>query len=85
MTDCRLYYTTILDENRAAISSPGKGAVKYAALLLSRHYTMYCFNGGKRRIAVEKENTGFGVNTFLLRAGEREARGMLFCRKPAGT
>lgn len=55
--DCRLYYTTILDENRAAISLLEKGHRNMPHYHYLGHYTTYCFHGGKRRIAVEKGNT----------------------------
>lgn len=55
--DCRLYYTTILDDNHTAISLLEKGHRNMPFYHYLGHYTTYCFHGGRKLLEVETGNT----------------------------
>lgn len=56
ITDCRYCYTTVLDDNTAAISLFEKKHKNMPDYQYLGHYTTYCFHGGKKKIPVEKDN-----------------------------
>lgn len=56
ISDCRYSYTTILDDNDAAISMLEKSHKNMPKYNYLGHYTTYCFHGGKNIIPVEKDN-----------------------------
>ncbi len=56
ISDCKYCYTTILDDNSAAIAMLEKGHKNMPVYNYLGHYTTYCFNGGKNIIPVEKDN-----------------------------
>lgn len=56
IADCRICYTTILDDNRAAISMFEKKHKNMPEYRYLGHYTTYCFHGGKKLIDIEKNN-----------------------------
>lgn len=57
ISDCRYFYTTILDDNTPAISMLEKRRKNMPDYNYLGHYTTYCFHGGKKILAVEKNNT----------------------------
>lgn len=60
IADCKFCYTTVLDDNVAAISMFEKKHKNMPEYKYLGHFTTYCFHGGKRKIAIEKNNlTGF--------------------------
>lgn len=56
ISDCRYCYTTILDDNREAISLFEKKHRNMPEYRYLGHYTTYCFHGGKRILNLEKNN-----------------------------
>lgn len=56
ISDCKCCYTTILDDNSAAMSLLEKGHRNMPKYRYLGHYTTYCFHGGKKIIGVEKNN-----------------------------
>lgn len=60
ISGCRYCYTTILDDNSAAITLFEKRHRNMPVYNYLGHYTTYCFHGGKNIIPVEKDNfSGF--------------------------
>ncbi len=57
ITDCSYVYTTVLDDNLSAISMFEKKHKNMPEYRYLGHYTTYCFNGGKRILQIEKNNT----------------------------
>lgn len=53
ISDCYCCYTTILDDNQAAISLLEKGHRNMPIYRYLGHYTTYCFHGGKKIISLE--------------------------------
>ena len=56
ISDCQYFYTTILDDNRPVISMFEKKHKNMPEYRYLGHYTTYCFHGGRKIIAVEKNN-----------------------------
>lgn len=56
ISDCKYCYTTILDDNSAAISMLEKRRKNMPAYTYLGHYTTYCFHGGKNIIPIEIDN-----------------------------
>ncbi len=56
ISDCKYCYTTILDDNSAAISLLEKKHRNMPEYRYLGHYTTYCFHGGKNIIPVERDN-----------------------------
>lgn len=56
ISDCYCCYTTILDENRAAISMLEKRRRNMPFYRYLGHYTTYCFLGGKKILPLECNN-----------------------------
>ena len=56
IADCKFCYTTVLDDNTAAISMFEKKHKNMPDYHYLGHYTTYCFHGGKNRIPIEKDN-----------------------------
>ena len=56
ISDCRYSYSTILDDNSAAVSMLEKKHKNMPEYNYLGHYTTYCFHGGKNIIPVEKDN-----------------------------
>lgn len=56
ISQCRICYTTILDDNKAAISLLEKKHRNMPEYRYLGHYTTYCFHGGKRLLPIEKGN-----------------------------
>lgn len=56
ISDCKYFYTTILDDNAAAISMFEKKRKHMPEYRYLGHYTTYCFQGGKKILEVEKNN-----------------------------
>lgn len=57
VADCRVCYTTVLDDNKAAVSLFEKKHRNMPEYRYMGHYTTYCFHGGKRLVRLEKNNT----------------------------
>ncbi|MBQ8410123.1 MAG: hypothetical protein IJX15_00105 [Ruminiclostridium sp.] len=57
ISDCPYCYTTVLDDNREAVSLFEKKHKNMPVYKYLGHYTTYCFHGGKRIIPVEIDNT----------------------------
>lgn len=57
IADCKYCYTTILDDNSAAVSLLEKKHRNMPEYRYAGHYTTYCFHGGKRIVPVEVDNT----------------------------
>lgn len=57
ISDCKFFYTTILDGNPAAISMLEKRRKNMPLYRYLGHYTTYCFHGGKKILPIEKNNT----------------------------
>ncbi|MDE6626016.1 MAG: hypothetical protein K2K56_06575 [Lachnospiraceae bacterium] len=57
ISQCYCCYTTILDDNQAAIALLEKGHKNMPLYRYLGHYTTYCFHGGKRIIPLECNNT----------------------------
>lgn len=55
--DCRICYTTILDDNKTAISLLEKKHRNMPEYRYIGHYTTYCFHGGKKILPLERNNT----------------------------
>ncbi len=53
---CKFCYTTILDDNKAAISLLEKRHKNMPEYRYLGHYNTYCFHGGKKLLPVEKNN-----------------------------
>lgn len=56
VADCRICYTTILDDNQDAISLLEKRHKNMPEYRYLGHYTTYCFHGGKKLLPLEKNN-----------------------------
>lgn len=54
---CKICYTTILDDNKAAISLLEKKHRNMPEYRYLGHYNTYCFHGGKKLLPLEKDNT----------------------------
>lgn len=65
ISDCKCCYTTILDDNAAAIALLEKGHKNMPRYRYLGHYTTYCFHGGRKIIEVEKNNTE-GFDELLI-------------------
>ncbi|MBQ8841360.1 MAG: hypothetical protein IJZ65_01860 [Ruminiclostridium sp.] len=57
ISDCPFCYTTVLDDNREAVSLFEKKHKNMPVYKYLGHYTTYCFHGGKGIIPVEIDNT----------------------------
>lgn len=57
VADCRVCYTTVLDDNTAAVSLFEKQHRNMPTYRYLGHYTTYCFHGGKRLVRLEQNNT----------------------------
>lgn len=57
ISHCRLCYTTILDDNRAAVSLLEKRHKSMPEYRYLGHYNTYCFHGGKRLLNIERNQT----------------------------
>lgn len=57
ISDCSYCYTTVLDDNKDAVSLFEKRHRNMPLYKYLGHYTTYCFHGGKKIIPVEKNNT----------------------------
>lgn len=57
ISDCPYSYTTILDDNKEAVSLFEKRHKNMPVYKYIGHYTTYCFHGGKKIIPIEKDNT----------------------------
>ena len=57
ISDCSYCYTTVLDDNKDAVSLFEKRHRNMPLYKYLGHYTTYCFHGGKKIISVEKNNT----------------------------
>lgn len=57
ISDCRYFYTTILDDNLSVISMFEKKHKNMPEYRYLGHYITYCFHGGKKIIDIEKNNT----------------------------
>lgn len=56
ISHCKLCYTTILDDNTAAISLLEKRHKNMPEYRYLGHYNTYCFHGGKKLLSIEKDN-----------------------------
>ncbi len=56
ISECDCFYTTILDDNTAAIALFEKGHRSMPEYKYLGHYTTYCFHGGKELIDIEKNS-----------------------------
>ncbi|MEE1282115.1 MAG: hypothetical protein UHK60_07695 [Acutalibacteraceae bacterium] len=56
ISDCKYYYSTILDDNKGAISMLEKKHRNMPEYRYLGHYTTYCFHGGKKFFTLEKNN-----------------------------
>ncbi|MDO5558471.1 MAG: hypothetical protein Q4F95_02615 [Oscillospiraceae bacterium] len=56
ISDCHYFYTTILDDNRQAVSLLEKHHKNMPLYSYLGHYTTYCFHGAKNILSVEKNN-----------------------------
>ena len=57
ISDCKYCYTTILDDNKDAVSLLEKRHKNMPEYRYLGHYNTYCFHGGKKIIPVETDNT----------------------------
>lgn len=57
ISHCKICYTTILDDNKAAISLLEKKHRNMPEYRYLGHYNTYCFHGGKRLLPLERDNT----------------------------
>lgn len=57
ISSCRFFYTTILDDNLSAVSMLEKKHKNMPEYRYLGHYTTYCFNGAKKIVGLEKDNT----------------------------
>lgn len=61
LADCRFFYTTVLDSNRAAVRLFEKKHRNMPEYRYLGHYTTYCFHDGRRLLKLERDETeGFG-------------------------
>lgn len=56
ISDCKIFYSTILDDNKGAIALFEKKHRNMPEYRYLGHYTTYCFHGGKKFFALEKNN-----------------------------
>lgn len=60
ISHCKICYTTILDDNRAAVSLLEKKHRNMPEYRYLGHYNTYCFHGGKKLLPIERGNmSGF--------------------------
>ncbi len=56
ISQCKFRYTTILDDNKAAVSLLEKRRKNMPEYRYLGHYNTYCFHGGKKLLPLEKDN-----------------------------
>lgn len=56
ISECKYFYTTILDDNKPAIALLEKKHRNMPEYKYLGHYITYCFHGGRKILSVEKNN-----------------------------
>lgn len=56
ISDCKFFYSTILDDNKGAIALLEKKHRNMPSYKYLGHYTTYCFHGGKSFFSLERNN-----------------------------